>query len=78
VGSAVPVPAALIGRDSNNAIIAAQYLIFSEVSYVYTPAVGYVMNKLGVTLTDQTYTRPRGSTCVFYPSVPADNICPKS
>jgi Flp pilus assembly protein TadG len=78
VGSVVPVPAALIGRDSNNAIIAAQYLIFSEVSYIYVPAVGYVMGKAGVTLTDQTYTRPRGSTCVFYPSAPANNICPTS
>lgn len=78
VGSTVPLPAALIGRDSNNAIIAAQYLIFSEVSYVYVPAVGYVMGKAGVTLTDQTYTRPRGSSCVFYPSVPANNVCPTS
>jgi Flp pilus assembly protein TadG len=76
--SVVPVPAALIARDANNKIIAGQYLIFSEVSYVYKPVIGYVMNKLGVTLTDQTYTRPRGSTCVFYPSVPADNICPTS
>ncbi|CAN5210790.1 pilus assembly protein [soil metagenome] len=76
--STVPVPAALIARDSSNKIIAGQYLIFSEVSYVYTPAVGFVMNKLGVTLTDQTYTRPRGSTCVFYPSVPTDNVCPTS
>lgn len=66
VGSTVPVPAALIGKDSTGKVIANQYLIFSEVSYLYTPAVGYVMGKAGVTLTDQTYTRPRQSTCVFY------------
>jgi Flp pilus assembly protein TadG len=66
VGSTVPVPAGLIGKDSSGKIIANQYLIFSEVSYLYTPAVGYVMGKAGVTLTDQTYTRPRQSTCVFY------------
>jgi Flp pilus assembly protein TadG len=66
VGSTVPVPAALIGKNSTGQIIANQYLIFSEVSYLYTPAVGYVMGIAGVTLTDQTYTRPRQSTCVFY------------
>jgi Flp pilus assembly protein TadG len=65
-GSTVPVPAALIGKDSDGKIIANQYLIFSEVSYLYVPTVGYVMGKAGVTLTDQTYTRPRQSTCVFY------------
>ena len=65
-GSTVPVPAALISKDASNNIVANQYLIFSEVSYLYTPAVGYVMGVAGVTLTDQTYTRPRQSTCVFY------------
>jgi Flp pilus assembly protein TadG len=42
------------------------YLIWSEVSYTYVPAVGYVMAKAGVTLSDQTYTRPRQSSCVMY------------
>jgi Flp pilus assembly protein TadG len=65
-GSTVPVPAALITRDSSNKILANQYLIFAEVSYLYTPAVGYVMGKAGVTLSDQTYTRPRQANCVFY------------
>lgn len=45
---------------------AGSYVIFSEVSYLYTPSVGYVMGRAGVTLSDQTYTRPRQSTCVFY------------
>jgi Flp pilus assembly protein TadG len=44
------------------------YLIFSEIDYKYVPAVGYVMNKLGVTLHDVTYTRPRQSRCVDYPA----------
>ncbi len=43
---------------------AGTYLILSEVSYLYTPGVGYVMSKAGVTLTDKSYTRPRQSTCV--------------
>jgi hypothetical protein len=42
------------------------YLIFSEVAYTYVPAVGYVMAKAGVALSDKTYTRPRISLCVLY------------
>ncbi len=49
------------------------YLIFSEVSYVYTPTIGYVM-KSAVTLSDVAYTRPRQNTCVLYNGVPAG--CP--
>ena len=44
------------------------WLIFSEIDYKYVPAVGYMMNKLGVTLHDVTYSRPRQSTCVDYPA----------
>ena len=45
--------------------IAGTYLIFSEVSYTYTPSVGYVL-KSAITLSDVAYTRPRQSTCVYY------------
>ncbi len=55
VGSTVPVPAGLIVNNTQ--------LIWSEISYIYTPAVGFVM-KTAVTLTDQCYTRPRQSTSV--------------
>jgi Flp pilus assembly protein TadG len=58
VSSAVVIPAALA--------IGGTYLIFSEVSYLYVPTVGYVMAKAGVTLSDVSYTRPRQSTCVYY------------
>jgi Flp pilus assembly protein TadG len=75
VSSTVPVPANLIARDSSNNIIAAQYLIFSEASYVYTPAVGYVM-RTGVTLSDKSYMRPRLSTCVLYNTTTGN--CPTS
>jgi Flp pilus assembly protein TadG len=47
-------------------LIPKTYLIFSEVSYLYTPAVGYVMGKAGVTLGDVAYTRPRQVVCVLY------------
>jgi Flp pilus assembly protein TadG len=66
VGTPVPVPANLIGRDAANKIIANQYLIFTETSYLYLPAVGYVMGVAGVTLSDKTYMRPRVATCVLY------------
>jgi Flp pilus assembly protein TadG len=58
VSSAVAIPAALA--------IGGTYLIFSEVSYLYVPTVGYVMAKAGVNLSDVSYTRPRQSTCVYY------------
>ncbi|MES5485274.1 pilus assembly protein [Bradyrhizobium sp. INPA03-11B] len=47
-------------------LVAGTYLIFSEVSYKYVPAVGYVMAKAGLTLSDVAFTRPRQSICVFY------------
>ena len=47
-------------------VVGGTYLIFSEVSYLYTPTIGYVMAKSGVTLKDVSYTRPRQSTCVYY------------
>ena len=58
VGSTVVVPTALK--------VDGTYLIFSEVSYLYVPTVGYVMAKSGVNLNDVAYTRPRQSTCVVY------------
>ncbi len=77
-GSTVPVPANLIARDSTNNILPSQYLIFAETSYVYVPAVGYVMAKAGVPLSDVSYMRPRLSTCVFYPTTPTPATCPTS
>ena len=67
-GSAVTVPVGLKAPGT--------YLLFSEVNYRYVPTVGYVMGRAGVTLSDQTYTRPRQSICVFYPSIPSNNLCP--
>lgn len=45
--------------------IAGTYLIFSEVSYIYTPSVGHVL-KSAITLSDVAYIRPRQSFCVYY------------
>jgi Flp pilus assembly protein TadG len=74
--SAVAIPTSLIALDTSGKIIPNQYLLFSEVGFLYTPTVGYVMVKTGVNLSDVAYTRPRQSTCVFYPSAPAGNPPP--
>ncbi len=63
------VPPALLVKQT--------YLILSEVSYLYTPTIGYVMAKSGVTLSDVAYTRPRQLICVVYNGVPT-SPCPTS
>lgn len=56
-GTTVAIPAALQ--------VGGSYLIYSEVSYIFVPTVGYVL-KNSITLSDFTFTRPRQSTCVMY------------
>ena len=75
VGSKVDIPTGLIGTDSTGKALPSQYLIFSEVSYLYQPIVGYVMAKAGVTLSDTAYTRPRQLSCVHYNEL-TSNPCP--
>lgn len=58
-----------------NLLVRQTYLIYSEVSYLYVPTIGYVMTKTGVTLKDVAYTRPRQAYCVIYNNTPA-NPCP--
>jgi Flp pilus assembly protein TadG len=72
VGSIVNIPAALA--------VGGTYLLFSEISYLYVPTVGYVMAKSGVNLGDVAYSRPRQAVCVFYPPVasPSTTSCPTS
>ena len=59
VGSTVTLPTALNVNNSS--------LIWSEVSYDYTPAVGYVITGT-MTLKDQIYMRPRISDSVSRPT----------
>jgi|SRR5882757_3291750 Flp pilus assembly protein TadG len=79
-GTSVSIPAVLIARDASNNIKADQYLIFTESSYLYVPAVGYVMAKAGITLSDKIYMKPRLSNCVTYPTPTSGTAppCPKS
>jgi Flp pilus assembly protein TadG len=60
-GEIVTLPAALVAAKGS-------YVIWSEVSYKYTPAVGYVLAKTGITFKDAAYTRPRTALCVIYPT----------
>ena len=64
-GSSVTVPDGLIGK-SGTTVLANQYLILSEVSYLYKPIIGYVVPKAGISLSEKSYTRPRQSVCVLY------------
>ena len=51
------------------------YVIWSEVSYKYTPAIGYMVAKTGMTFRDAAYTRPRTVQCVIYPTG-GSSTCP--
>jgi Flp pilus assembly protein TadG len=62
-GDIISVPAPLLVKQT--------YMIYSEVSYLYVPSVGYVMGKSGITLSDASYTRPRQVACVTYNNLPA-------
>ena len=72
VGSTVAIPTGLQ--------VGGTYLIYSEVSYLYVPSVGYVMGTAGINLSDFTFTRPRQSTCVIYPAPSSGPLpaCPTS
>jgi Flp pilus assembly protein TadG len=71
-GTSVAIPSNLIATDSTGKAVPNQYLIYSEVNYKYMPAVVWFL-KSGLTLSDYTYTRPRQSTCVVYPT-PASGV----
>jgi Flp pilus assembly protein TadG len=80
-GSLVTIPTDLIVKDSTGKVVPNQYLIFSQVNYVYKPAVTWgMMPDVGVTLKDVSYTRPRQTVCVIYPTptIGALPPCPTS
>jgi Flp pilus assembly protein TadG len=61
-GDTITIPPTLLVKQT--------YLLFSEVSYNYTPVgIGYVM-KSNVVLSDVSYTRPRQVVCVIYNNLP--------
>lgn len=64
-GTVVTVPNALIAKDASGNVVANQYLILGEAKYVYTPTIGWVVAKTGITLTESSYMKPRQGTCVM-------------
>ena len=78
-GSSVAVPPNLIAKDASEKTLPNQYLIFSEVSYNYIPGTAWFIDKAGIELKDATYTRPRQSYCVVYPTPASGSLpdCPK-
>jgi Flp pilus assembly protein TadG len=56
-------------------LVSGTYLIYSQVSYLYKPAVAYgVMTSAGITLKDVAFTRPRQSACVYYSASPPTSV----
>ncbi|NOJ41719.1 pilus assembly protein [Bradyrhizobium sp. WSM 1791] len=68
-GDVVVLPTTLVAAKGT-------YVIWSEVSYKYTPAVGYVLAKTGLTFNDAAFTRPRTVLCVIYPTPPSGSSLP--
>ena len=60
-GDVVTLPTTLVAAKGT-------FVIWSEVSYTYTPAVGIVLGQTGITFRDVSYTRPRLVLCVLYPA----------
>ena len=60
-GDVVVLPTSLV-------VAKGTYVIWSKVSYKYTPAVGYMLAKAGITFNDAAFTRPRSEVCVIYPT----------
>lgn len=67
-GDVVVLPTTLVAAKGT-------YVIWSEVSYKYTPTVGYILAKTGMTFSDTAYTRPRTVLCVIYPTG-GSSTCP--
>jgi Flp pilus assembly protein TadG len=71
VGDVVVLPPGLVVAKAKGT-----YVIWSEVSYKYTPTVGYVLASTGITFKDAAFTRPRLALCVIYPTG-GSSTCPE-
>ncbi|WP_334513973.1 TadE/TadG family type IV pilus assembly protein [Bradyrhizobium sp. AZCC 1693] len=69
MGDVVVLPPGLVVAKAKGT-----YVIWSEVSYKYTPTVGYVLASTGITFRDAAFTRPRLALCVLYQT----SSCPES
>lgn len=67
-GTPPHTPGSTVTLPSTLSVAKGTFVIWSEVSYKYTPAVGYLLAKTGITFRDVAYTRPRLVLCVTYPT----------
>jgi Flp pilus assembly protein TadG len=70
-------PGDIVVLPTSLAVAKGTYVIWSKVRYTYTPAIGYVMSKTGVSFNDAAFTRPRLVLCVIYPTG-GSSTCPTS
>lgn len=59
-------PGTTVSTVPANLLVPNTYLIWSEVSYKYTPITGYAFGVAVIPLKDETFTRPRQTDCVLY------------
>ena len=64
VGSSVNLPAT-IASSTNTCGTYPCYVIYSQVSYTYTPVFGF-FGSGGINLSDSEFVTPRSSTCIPY------------
>jgi Flp pilus assembly protein TadG len=74
-GTPPHTPGTVVTLPSTIAVAKGTFVIWSEVSYKYTPAVGVVLGQTGITFRDVAYTRPRLVLCVIYPTG-GSSTCP--
>jgi len=70
-------PGDVVVLPTSLAVAKDTYVIWSKVSYTYTPAIGYMMSKTGVPFSDAAFTRPRLVLCVIYPTG-GSSTCPET
>jgi Flp pilus assembly protein TadG len=68
-GSSITVPAKILTAMGSPPSGSFSYLIFSELSYTYTPMFGYFITG-SLTMSDNLFVTPRGVQCVLYPQAP--------
>ncbi len=72
-GTPPHTPGTVVTLPSTIAVAKGTFVVWSEVSYKITPAVGYVLSKTGLTFRDVSFTRPRLVLCVTYPTAGFSN-----
>lgn len=72
-GTAPHTQGTTVTLPSTLSVAKGTFVVWSEISYKYTPAVGYLVSQTGMTFRDVAYTRPRLVLCVTYPTAGFSN-----